>query len=247
MITCPKCNFDNELGRIFCHQCGSKLDLDKIKAPTQGAKMRRQAAVGTRKIIRTGIELAIAGGVIFGIWLVCVVPDFRPIKPTNAELVSADIKRLDLGQLVSGRKPGVMEVTEGELNTFLNTLGLEKPKAAGIVFAPVMARADFSDGTVKVSYLGELRLGTAVRKQFCFGLAGTPTAGQGTFMFKPTGAWIGRLPIHPKLIELTGFYQSYFASFFAELDNERKSLDKLSSIAVTHEKAVLTYQPAAAK
>ena len=39
---CPKCNYDNELGRIFCHSCGAKLDLTKIKPPTEGAKMRRR-------------------------------------------------------------------------------------------------------------------------------------------------------------------------------------------------------------
>ena len=128
-----------------------------------------------------------------------------------------------------------------------NTLGLDKSKESGIEFVPVMIRTDFSDGTVKVSYLGDLRLGTAVHKQFCFALAGTPTAGQGVFEFKPTGAWIGSLPIQPKLVELTGFFQSNFAKLFAKLDNERKALDKLSSIAVTHQKAVLSYQPAATK
>jgi len=247
MLTCPKCNFENELGRIFCHQCGNKLDLDKIKAPTEGAKMRRRAAIGARKTFRTVIELAIAGGVILAIWLMCVVPDSQPIKPTNAELVAVDIKRLDLGQLVNGRKPGVMQVTEGELNTFLNTLGLEKPKETGVMFAPVMVRVDFGDGTVKVNYVGELRFGGPVHKQFCFGLAGTPTVGKGTFVFKPTGAWVGKLPIHPKLIELTGGFQNIFAKLFTRLDNERNSLDRLSSITITPEKAVLAYQPAATK
>ena len=247
MLTCPKCNFENELGRIFCHQCGGKLELEKIKAPTEGAKMRRRAAVGARKTLRTAMEVAIAGGVIFVIWQVCVVPDLQPIKPSNAELVAVDIKRLDLGQLVNGRKPGVMEVTEGELNTFLNTLGLVKPKEDGIVFSPVMVRADLGDGTVKVSYLADLRFGTAVHKQFCIALAGVPSVEQGGFVFRPTGAWIGKLPIQPKLIERTSLMQNIFAKLFAKLDNERKSLDKLSSITVTREKAVLTYQPAAAK
>lgn len=31
MLTCPKCNTDNELGRVFCSSCGGKLDLTRMK------------------------------------------------------------------------------------------------------------------------------------------------------------------------------------------------------------------------
>jgi hypothetical protein len=247
MLECPKCGFDNELGRIFCHQCGNKLDLDKIKAPTEGAKMRRKVAGGVRKTVRTLIELAVAAMIVGGLVLICLVPSIKAIKPTNAELVAIDTKRFDLQQLTSGRKAGSIEITPGELNAYLNTLGMEKPTGSGLVFAPVTVHTEFTDHTVRIDYVGEVRIGSSLSKQLYLGLAGTPTAGPGGFAFQPTGAWIGRLPIHPKLIELTGFYLDYFAKLFAKLDNEAKSLEKLSSITVSPDKAVLSYQPPSAK
>lgn len=33
MLVCPKCGYDNELGRVFCHGCGEKLDLSSIRPP----------------------------------------------------------------------------------------------------------------------------------------------------------------------------------------------------------------------
>ena len=52
MIECPKCHFSNELGRIFCHQCGSKLDLTKVKAPSEGARVRRRMAMSVGRAVR---------------------------------------------------------------------------------------------------------------------------------------------------------------------------------------------------
>ena len=247
MIECPKCHFDNELGRIFCHQCGNKLDLDKIKAPTEGAKMRRRVAGGVRKTVSTLIEIVIGLGLVAIIWLVCLVPDVKPVKPTNADLVGSDTKHRALERLVSGRQVGSLDVTEGELNTYINALGFDRPKGAGIETVPVLLRIDFERGTMKVNYIGELRLGDAIHKQFYFGMTGTPTIEDGNFVFNPSGGWIGKLPIHPKLFEVTGLFQSYLGKLFVKFDAERQALDKLSSITITPDQAALNYQPAPAK
>jgi hypothetical protein len=247
MLECSKCGFNNELGRIFCHQCGAKLDVDKIKPPTPGAKMRRRAVAGARKTVRVVIELGIAIGLIAIIILICLVPEVPPVKPTNAEMVAADTKRLDLQQLVHGTKPGSLEVTDGELNAFLNTIGMDKPKGSGLTLVPVTIRAEFTNGAVKLGYVGELQLGTAVHKQLYLGLAGRLSIEGGEAKFRPTGAWLGRLPIHPKLVEWTGLFQNYFSGLFRKQDAEKQALDKLSSIALTDGHAVLTYQPSASK
>jgi hypothetical protein len=100
---------------------------------------------------------------------------------------------------------------------------------------------------VSVYYLGEIRLGSALHKQVYFGLTGRPKAGGGNFSFQPTGAWIGKLPIQPKLIELTDLFPGAYSKLFAKLEDEHKSLDKLTSVTVTPDHAVLAFEPAPAK
>ncbi len=246
MLECSKCGFNNELGRIFCHQCGAKLEVDKIKPPTPGAKMRRRAVASARKTVRVVIELGIAVGLIAVIALICLVPEVPPVKPTNAEMVAADTKRLDLQQLVNGSKAGSIELTDGELNAFLNTLGMEKPKGSGILLAPITIRAEFGNGTVKLGYLGDLQLGS-VHKQVYLGLAGRLSVAQGAVRFEPTGGWIGRLPLHPKLVEWTGLLQNCFSGLFEKQDVEKQALGKLTSITISDGKATLRYQPPASK
>jgi hypothetical protein len=247
MLQCPKCGYDNELGRIFCHQCGNKLELDQIKPPSEGAKMRRKVAGGVRKIVRTIIEVAIAVGLVAIVVLLCLVPEVNPVKPTGGELAAADVKRRALDRLVAGRRAGNVVINEVELDAYLNTLGLEKPKDTGIEVAPVTVRTDFDEGTVTIHYLGEIRLGSAVRKQVYFGLKVSPQASGGSFTLKPTGGWIGKLPIQPKLIELTGLFPGVYRKLFVKLEDEQKSLDKLSSVTVTPEHATLGFEPAPAK
>jgi hypothetical protein len=247
MIQCPKCSFDNELGRIFCHQCGAKLELDKIKAPTEGAKLRRRVAGGARKTIQTVIELIVALAVIAAVVSVWLVPEVPELKPTNADLVGSDVKKVKLERLVVSDTPGSLEITEGELNTYVNSLGFDKPKGAWLELVPVTLRIEFHDGGVRVIYLGELHLGDYVHKQIYLSLTGTPSIRDGSFDFDTTGGWIGKLPLHPKLLQATGWPQSYFGRFFDKFEAEQAALDKLSSVTVTPGKVLLTYQPRARK
>ena len=245
MLQCPKCGFNNELGRIFCHQCGNKLDIDKIKPASEGARMRRRVAIGAGRFFGIVIELVIAGALLMGIVLMCIVPDVRPVTPTNADLIAADTKRMDLDQLVSRRKPGKIEITEGEVNAFFHSLSFDKPKATGVELVPLTLRADFRDGSVVVSFLGELHFGQLVTKRVYLSMSGTPTITKGGFDLTPTAGRIGSLPLPAKFLELTDLFQKGFGKIFSQLDAERQSLDKLSSITVTPHHAVLNYEPAA--
>jgi hypothetical protein len=149
--------------------------------------------------------------------------------------------------LVSGRRAGTVEISPGELEAYLNTLGLDRPKGTSLELAPITVRTDFGDGTVTIRYVGEIRMGSALRKQVYFGLTGRPKAGGGSFSLQPVGGWIGKLPIQPKLIELTGLFPGAFSKLFTKLEDEHTSLDKLSSVTVTPVHAVLAFEPAPAK
>ena len=64
MLICPKCGYDNELGRIFCHSCGDKLDLSNIKPATAAEKKLRKAKRETANVTRWIVRLCIVGVVL---------------------------------------------------------------------------------------------------------------------------------------------------------------------------------------
>ena len=77
MVICQKCGYDNELGRIFCHSCGTKLNLSEIKSVSQGGKsLARKKAGGIGKTIGRMINIAI---------LVVVVSVISPTQARHVE------------------------------------------------------------------------------------------------------------------------------------------------------------------
>jgi len=244
MLKCNKCGFDNELGRIFCHQCGSKLDLSQIKPPSMGgAKIRRKKKMSPARFALFVIELALMVGLLWAVYLACQVPDMRPFKPTNAQLLSADDKRLVLEQMVQQNRAASVEVTAAELNAFIASMSFEKSKGSSMDVEPLALRADLGEGTVELSFLGELHAGDTVSKKIYISYTGTPTVADGAFEFDPISASVGALPIHPVLLEATPVVQNVFEKLFSRLQNERSVLDQLSSIEVHPDRVVLTYKP----
>src|SRR5664280_650014 len=105
MLTCSKCGYDNELGRIFCHSCGAKLDLSEIKSSSQGgAKLKKRSNAGSKLLGRV-IWVVILVALVVAVFLAAQVPSIRPIAPTNRDLLSADKKRFDFDQLSSRTTP----------------------------------------------------------------------------------------------------------------------------------------------
>lgn len=240
MLECPKCNFNNELGRIFCHQCGNKLDLSQIKAPTEGQKLRRRAKRSVSRVIRVTLELIIAVVLIAVIVLICLVPEVKPFKPSNAESLAADTKRMDLEQIVNSRKGGRALVTETDINSFLSSLTFSKPAGNGLEVTPEALRATLGDGAVKLEFTGLVHFGTIYNKRIYFGYEGLPEIRGEQLVFQPTGGWIGKLPIAPVILSSVPFFDNIFGSLFRNLTDEKKVLDRLTAITITKQGAHLT-------
>ena len=244
MIACPNCGFENELGRIFCHQCGNKLDLNAVKPPSQGGpKIRRRRTWTPAGAARRAAEIVILLLLAWALYLACQVAEFRPAKPTNADLLAADNKRLELDQLVLRQQPASLEISETELNTMLSSLGFDKPKGTALEVVPLNFQAKLGDGVVELRLLGELRVAGGFSKKFTLNYTGTPVVLDNVFEFHPASAYVGRLPIHPMLLSTTSFIQNRFAQLVVKLSHERDQLEKLHSITVTPGKVRLDYVP----
>lgn len=232
MLICPKCGHDNQLGRIFCHGCGDRLDLSSIKPPTAAEKKRRGLQRGAVHMVRVLLNVVVAAGLILVISLICLTPVVVPVQSTTQELLTSDAKRIALDRLANGRKSGQVAVSEGQLNAFFNQKPFAKATGQGIELVPVALRATLSDDCVKIEFLGTAHFSTYFDKNLYLGYEGRPTVTGGQFVFQPTGGWIGKLPIHPFILTSTAFLESRFARLFSELGSEKALLAKLTEINV---------------
>jgi hypothetical protein len=245
MVTCPKCGYENELGRIFCHSCGAKLNLQEIKSPSQGGKRltKRKGGSPSARMLRRAINIAILAVVIVVILLALQVPSVRPISTTNNDLVAADKKRFELDELASQKTPQTITITEAELNAFIETLGFQKGGGKPLEVVPTRLQFELGDGVVTAVFLGKIHLGGSLDKQLYLSYTGVPAIERGSFVFKRVGGALGALPINAWILEKTGLFDRYYAKVFANLGHEKQVLDSLSSISVSANGVALNYQP----
>ncbi|HXI85087.1 MAG TPA: zinc ribbon domain-containing protein [Verrucomicrobiae bacterium] len=244
MVICQKCGYDNELGRIFCHSCGAKLNLSEIKSPSQGGKdLTKKKKGGAVKALRRVVNIVVLLVVVGTLVLALQVPALRPISTSNEDLTSVDKKRFALDGLNLQKTPLTITISETELNAFVDTLGLQKGEAKGAYIVPSKVQIELGDGFVTAIYLSKIHLAGSFEKQLYLSYSGVPTVEGGHFVFKPTGGLVGSLWIHPWILEKTGIFNRYYSKLFKDLGQEKQMLDSLASVSVTSKQVTLKYSP----
>lgn len=245
MLPCQNCGFDNELGRIFCHQCGTKLDLTQIKAPGHGGKkIRRKGQWSVRRLIKWVVDLVLLALLVWGIYLLCQVPVVRTIQHTERDRDSANNKKFELEQHINQKKPIQITFSEVEMNAMVRSFHFTKPEGTGIRIEPTTLQVELGEGVVTSIFVGKLSIGSFV-KEISIRYTCAPIMEGGVMEFKPISAAFGSLPIHPQILKSTGVVQGQFKSLYGSLTNEQRLLDQLTSIAIHAGQADLVYQPAA--
>jgi hypothetical protein len=243
MIVCSKCGYDNELGRIFCHSCGAKLDLTEVKAPGQGGRTFRRTRGGVGKLFSRLVSIALLAVIVLTLFLACQVPNIRPISISSDDLNKSDEKRTALDRLLVEKKPDTISVTEGELNSFVQTLGFESGSAGTLQVVPTKLQLELGDGVITAVFLGRLHIAGSVDKQVYLSYTGVAMVENGHFVFQPTAGALGSLPLPRWFLVKTGILDRYFANLFVNMNREKQVLDSLSSISVNPQSIAFNYQP----
>jgi hypothetical protein len=244
MLNCPKCGHNNELGRIFCHRCGAKLDLDQIKPPSRGGKsLHRKKTIGPRQIIRRVIDLAVIAVIVWVIYLLVQVPAIRPIetKPENIQTLTK--RRLAFELKMDRRQDATLEITEAELNAYLGQFGFGKAEGRGLAVNPTQFQVETGSGAVSLVLLGEIRFGGDWTKRIHLRYTGVPAIKGGHLVFEPVAGVIGALPIHPWLLENTGLMARYFGQILGNFTEDQQQLERLATIEVQPGRVTLVYRP----
>ena len=238
-LTCPECQRGNEAERIYCHDCGARLDRSvlanrktaKIETAEELHKrMRRmfsQRRIKARLALFKTVKILLAACAAAALVEILLPPDVPPAVKT--ETLPPQIN-LSLETLTESRQPQTMQFSEEDVNAYLgNVMKHKKEKLEHPLLAFERAILGFTEGNCRM---------TMERSIFGYSIF---TSGDydvqvkdGKVRATPKSAAIGRMPIHPSVLPYAGFL---FSDAVAAMDREHKLLNKVGSIQM-HDKTV---------
>jgi len=227
-VACLECRHENEAERIYCHNCGERLDrsgvvVQKQSQDPQEAHRRLQKMLGrpdrTRHNIFAAGKLVLGAAVVAALVQIALPPELpAPTKnfPTQIDL--------DLESAASFQKPGPLEYSQDQVNAYLTYRFTGKKKVLNnAVLTFVRGTASFQEGSCTIG----------VERSF-FGYSLFTRASYrvdtsaGKIAATNNGGWIGRLPVHPMIMQFGGII---FADVWLALERERKLLGKMAAVS----------------
>jgi len=242
-LVCPECRRENEAERIYCHDCGARLDrtaLAKVAPKGEDAKdtqrrlktlldpQRAKMRLMFFKVSKLILGAAAAAAVV----QMLLPPDLPPRAKTGDFPPQIN---LDLENAAMSHGVAPLQYTETQVNAYLGSALKSKQAALSKLLQFERAIVKFDENVCRI---------TAERSLFGFSVFTTTsskvTVQNGTLTASNNGGSIGRLPIHPLLMK---YADPLFGDLWTALDRERKSVTKMSAIEFHPQAVVLTPKP----
>jgi hypothetical protein len=239
-LICPECRRENEAERIYCHDCGARLDRTALaKTAPKG-----EDASETRRRLQTMLDpqrakmrhlffktsKVILGALVLAAVVQMVLPPDIPPRPKTGDFPPQI--NLDLENAVLNHQTAPMQYTEAQVNAFLASSLKSKQAALSKLLPFERAIVKFDENMCQV---------TAQRSLFGYSVFTTTSAKvvlqNGTLVATNLGGSIGRLPLHPVLMK---YADLLFRDLWAALDRERKAVSKMGAIEFHPQAVVLT-------
>jgi len=230
-LLCPECQRENEAERIYCHECGGRLDRSALAKE----KSKEEDPIATQRRLRSMLDpqraklrqrfFLFARIFLAAVFAAVIVQMLRPpdLPPkAKSPMLPAQIN-LDLENLAMDPRLGPLRYSEDQLNAYLG-YSLRTKQAALSKYYLQFERVvvDLESGYCDVA---------VERSLFGFPVVTTGSYAaaiqNGNVTATNRGGYLGRMPIHPALMKAASFL---FADVRAALERERKSLTKLGSI-----------------
>ena len=237
-LICTECRHENEHERIYCHNCGERLDRSaaaahqKVEDPTETHRRLQKMMQGpsrTRHNFFVACKLLLAAAATAGLVQMLLPPDFP-----SAVKVSSPVQ-LDLELENATRKPLELNPSQQDVNAYLTYRLAGKKKALNKPFLDFgRAAVVFKEGAFVIGW-ERLFFGYSIYSQSSFRV----DSNSGKISAINTGGWIGRLPIHPAIMRYADVIS---ADLWSALDRERKLLSKMGSVTV-HDGSVTITSP----
>jgi hypothetical protein len=237
-LICPECRRENEAERIYCHDCGARLDrssLAKIAPKGEDAKetQRRLRTMldpqrAKMRLMFFKISKLVLGAFAAAAIIQMIIPPDAPPRPKTGDFPPQI--NLDIENAAMNQNPPPLQYTEAQVNAYLGSALRSKQAALSKLLQFERAFVSFDENVCRV---------TAQRSLFGFSVYTTTESKvaveNGTLKASNNGGKIGRLRIHPLLMK---YADPLFADLWTALDRERKAVAKMSAIEF-HPQAVV--------
>ncbi len=236
-IVCGECRHENEAERIYCHNCGERLDRSAAAArkpmvdPTETHR-RLQKMLEPPSRVRHNF-FAVSKLVLAAVAAAALVEMALPPElPAPTKIVSPQI---DLDLENAHLRPSPLEYSQDQINAYLTYRLISKKKALTYPFLTfVRATASFREGACTIAMERSL-FGYSIFSRTSHRVE----TNAGKIAATNVGGWIGRLPIHPVVMQ---FGDIIFADLWSALDRERKLIGKMGAVNF-HESSVTISAP----
>jgi len=247
-LTCKQCNYANEPERVYCHNCGAKLDRTLLpKEPAKVSKENQEkAAKRVRKMINpargffTNWHRALLNSLCAAVSVASLIQMSRPPAgipsiPTKEELLEVPPLLEQIEELQLVQSPQTRQLPEKIINLYL--------------YSAIKTRGDTSDDYFKFdrAFLNldkDVVRFTAQESVFNYpiyaGAMYKVSIAGGKMVATNIGGNLGRLPVHPMIMEYCG---SAFQSLWNALQREKSLLDRMQSIAIQPGVFLFTTKP----
>ncbi len=227
-VICAECRHENEAQRIYCHNCGERLDRSavlaekKAKAPEDEFRRLQKMMEGPSQLRRNFFavsKLALAAVAAAALVEIASPPDLP--APTKTVPPQMD---LDLENAASFQKAGAFEYSQEQVNAYLAYRLTSKKKMLNKPMLDfVRATAVFRDGACTIGMERSL-FGYSIVTQSSYHLE----TAAGKTAATNVGGSIGRLPIHPAIMK---FADIMLADLWFALDREHKLVGKMAAVS----------------
>ena len=231
-LPCDQCGYANEPERVYCHNCGSKLDRSLLPKAAEKAqrspekvrkhieKMTNPRSGGFGREIRALFKVAIFSALLAVVLLVIQ-------KPINVpEVQKGGIPRLvssDLMEALGAPKPTAVSFSDDDINHYLQqTIKPKDTMVPGVQVAHAYVAC--VPGVLHIyaqhSVFGLPLFSCIEYRLEVKGGKFTPTIVGGAF---------GKLAVDPRLMQYADYY---FGTLWDSLQREHKQMDKMLSVTV---------------
>ncbi|OQA26678.1 MAG: hypothetical protein BWY59_01293 [Verrucomicrobia bacterium ADurb.Bin345] len=223
-IKCPQCGNVNDLGRVFCSKCGSRLDLSKVSTRILARGMQKPHD-SMYRLLRNLLLLALIAALCLLLWPAGLVGDTGTVK--EARQFAAKIAAIQRAQQAGLY---VFEVaTEREVNAYIAEIlkqnkNISQSEGMRMGIEAITVRVEPLPKGLTVVILanwGPVRLSYEV--------TGVPVVKQGLFYLDVQSARWGHLPLPGPAGQ---WVSQRVANVFSQMRRERKMLDQLGRFDV---------------
>ena len=243
-LICPECQRENEAERIFCHQCGARLDRSVLasqksqREQPEQARQRLQRLLDPQRGKLRRLFFKFSKVVLGAAALAALLEIFMPVNtpPATTRLGMPPEINFDLEKAAISHQPVQLQYSQEQVNTYI-AYALKSKQAA--LNKPLLTFkrliVDLSDGNVCILTVERSLFGYSVFQRASFQVS----LSEGKLTASTKGIWLGQLGIPPQTMKFTG---TLFSDVFSALDREQKLVAKMGSIQVQNGSVTLTSQ-----